>query len=379
MALARLLPGLPPCGPISAVLPARRAVSACRAQAAGYALCISGLCGSVPLMSEDLLAREEELVRLLAATRRAVEDGAGQEKVRALREETERSFSQWRVETSLVLHQAVQRPVPRPELTAESGLQGPRTVREKVHAALLILQTPASPALISRVYEAFHDDALSVDSMRSLRAGERDSHQATMRPFFVCAVLNTDLQAVKGYHASSTWPLEERTVTPHSAQLWQLKAVAHVAAAVQSVLDSGQEAPQVQLELLRTMAVSANLPAADQASVESIEKMAHRSMRPLLAAHHAASSEVTTSAETLSPAGQLFGKAAVRLTHAQTAALWGLARESAGRVEAMDVARPTPAAAAPSQTSGPAIPAQASPQHAADSPPQPGRAATAAR
>ncbi|MFF5019007.1 hypothetical protein [Streptomyces sp. NPDC001165] len=331
-------------------------------------------------MSEDLLAREKELARLLAATRRAVADGAGQEKVRELREETERAFSQWRAATSLVLHQAVQRPVPRPELTAQSGQQGqPRTVREKVHAALLILQTPASPSLISRVYGAFHDDALSVDSMRSLRVDERNSHQATMRPFFVCAVLNTDLQAVKGYHASSTWPLEERTVTPRSAQLWQLKAVAHVAAAVQSVPDSGQEASQAQIELLRTMAVWANLPGADQASVESIEKMAHRSMRPLLAAHHAASSEVAASAKALSPAGQLFGKAAVRLTHAQTAALWGLARESAKRKESMDVAQPASAAAAPSPASGPASPAQASPQHAAGPSPQPGRAAAAPR
>ncbi|MGW2425217.1 hypothetical protein ACWC0C_39265 [Streptomyces sp. NPDC001709] len=323
-------------------------------------------------MSDDLQAREEELVRLLAATRRAVADGAGQEEIRALREESERAFTQWRIETSLVLHRAVEQPVPLPEQAVESGQQAPRTAREKVHAALLVLRAPAGPTLISQAYAAFHDDALPVDSLRSLREGERNSHQTSQRPFFVCSVLNGDLQAVKGYYALSTWPLEQRIMTPHSAQLWKLQAVVNLAARLQSDLDSGQDISPSALRLLRTTAVSAGLH--DQASVEAIEAQAHRRMTPLLPEHRTHSAEVAERAGSLPDAGRLFGKAAVRLTHAQTAALWGLARESSERVAAMDVARPAPAAAAPSPAAGPAIPAQTAPQRAADSSPQRGTA-----
>jgi len=326
-------------------------------------------------MSEDLQAREEELVRLLAATRRAVADGAGQKEVQALRNESERAFNQWRIETSLALHRTVEQPAPRTERAIESGGQAPRTVREKVYAALLILGTPASSTLLSQAYGAFHDDDLAVGSMRSLREGERNSHQVSQRPYFVCPVLTSDLQAAKGYYALSTWPLEQRIMTPHSAQLWQLQAVANVAATVQSDLDSGQGVSQPALQFLHTMAAAAGLYSGRP---ETLEAQAHRRMAPLRADHRAYSTEVAGRAQALPEAGQLFGKGAVRLNHAQTAALWGLTRESAERVKAMDADRPAPAAAA-SPVAGPLIPEQASVRHNAAPSPQQGRAGAVTR
>ncbi|MFJ8787204.1 hypothetical protein [Streptomyces sp. NPDC102476] len=327
-------------------------------------------------MSEDLQAHEEELVRLLAATRRAVADGAEPNEVQTLRDQAERAFSQWRIETSLALHRAVEQPVPLTERNLESSRPAPRTVREKAHAALLLLGTPAGPTLLSQVYGAFHDDALAVNGLQSLREGERNSHQVSQRPYFVCPVLTSDLQAAKGYYALSTWPLEQRIMTPHSSQLWQLQAIAHLAATVQSGLDSGQGVPQAALQLLHTTAASAGLYSGRP---ETIEAQAHRCMAPLLAEHQAYSAEVAGRAQALPDAGQLFGKGAVRLNHAQTAALWGLARESTDRVKAMETARPAPVAAAPSPATGPAVPAQASPRHSADPSPQRERAATVTR
>jgi hypothetical protein len=330
-------------------------------------------------MSEDLQAREEELVRLLAATRRAVTAGAGQEEIRALREESERAFSQWRIETSLALHRAVEQPVHLPERAVEPGMQAPRTTREKAHAALLVLGAPAKAALISQAYGAFHDDALTAGSLGSLRESERNSHQVSQRPYFVCPVLNSDLQAAKGYYALSTWPLEQRIMTPHSAQLWQLQAVANIAATVQSHLDSGRVVSPAALQLLHTTAAASGLQTDDQTGAELIEAQAHRRMAPMLAEHRAYSAEVAERAEDLPAAGRLFGKGAVRLTHAQTAALWALTRESEQRAKALDAARPATATAAPSPAAGPVVPAQPSARHRADPSPQHGRAATATR
>ncbi|MGW2657192.1 hypothetical protein ACWC1D_26485 [Streptomyces sp. NPDC001478] len=327
-------------------------------------------------MSENLQARETELVQLLAATRRAVADGAGQREIQALRDESERAFNQWRIETSLALHRAVEQPAPLTERTIESGSQAPRTVREKVHAALLVLGAPASPTLLSKAYKAFHGDDLDVRRIRSLRGNERSSHQASQRAYFVCPVLTNDLQAATGYYALSTWPLEQRIVTPHSAQLWQLQALANVAATVQSDLDSGQIVLQPALQFLHAMTAEAGLYSGRPVTIEA---QAHRRMAPLRAEHQAYSNEVAQRAQALPEAGQLFGKSAVRLNHAQTAALWGLARESAERVKAMDTDRPAPAVAAAPPVAGSPVPEQASVRHNTVPSPRQGRAGAATR
>ncbi|MFC9399197.1 hypothetical protein ACFTWS_39700 [Streptomyces sp. NPDC057027] len=92
-------------------------------------------------------------------------------------------------------------------------------IREQVHQALTLLGAPASPKLISSVYEAFFTEPLIATKLASLRRDEERSFtaQGYARPYYICAALTHDrLTPARGLLAVSVWPLERRIVAPLS-------------------------------------------------------------------------------------------------------------------------------------------------------------------
>ncbi|MFJ2627687.1 hypothetical protein ACIO6T_30875 [Streptomyces sp. NPDC087532] len=310
-------------------------------------------------MSDEVKAREEELVQLLDATRRALANGGAPDVVSTLRQRSENAFAQWRIATSLAVQEAALRAA---AATVEAAPAPPQLkIREKAHAALLILKAPAPRVLVSQVYDTFHDDALPVERMSNLHLREAYSQPRTSREFFVCSVLTPDLQAARNLYASSTWPLEQRIATEASGKLWPLTGLAHLADAVRAEIDAGRDRPAA-LRLLRSLAGSTGMSGADGLSPERIAAQARQEMAPLLPLHEQQCANLVGKATQLAPAGQLFGHAVVRPTPEQKAALWAVAHESAERAAGMSgprSARPVPlpsprGARPPSPATGPA-------------------------
>ncbi|GAA1193589.1 hypothetical protein [Streptomyces rhizosphaericus] len=317
-------------------------------------------------MSDEVKAREEELIQLLTATRLALEEGNGTPKVHRLRNQAEQAFAQWRIATSVAAHQETVR---SKELRAQPG-----TLREKAHAALLILKAPAHPSVLCRVYEAFHRDTLLIRQVSRLRREEPLLYQSSDRPFFVCSVLGPDLQPARALYASSTWPLERRVVTEPGLKLWELEGIAHVADAVQAGIDAGEGSPEA-LQLLREMARSAGMDFARTMSPERIGAQARLRMPALLARHQNQCTEFVARASDLEPSEQLFGIPLVRLTADQKAArLLKMARDADARVATVDVPASSQSTTEPeSGTTRAALPPPSAEPHTPDASPEPGR------
>lgn len=288
-------------------------------------------------MPDEVKAREEELIQLLDATRRALADGGAADVVSTLRQRSEEAFTQWRIATSLALQEAALRAA---SASVSASAPPQLKIREKAHAALLILNAPAPRTLVSQVYDALHDDALPVERMSNLHLREAYSQQRkTPREFFVCAVLTPDLQVARNLYASSTWPLEQRIVTEASGKLWPLTRIAHLADAVQAGIDAGRPRPAA-LQLLRSLVGQAGMADADGLSPQRIAAQARQELAPLLSAHEEQCGDLVGKAAQLAPAGQLFGRSVVRPTPEQKAALWAVARESGERAAEMSGSRP---------------------------------------
>ncbi|WP_411109874.1 hypothetical protein [Streptomyces sp. c-19] len=145
----------------------------------------------------------------------------------------------------------------------KQSTHGAVPVREQVHQALTLLGAPASPKLISSVYQAFFTEPLVATKLASLRRDEERSFtaQGYARPYYICAALTHDrLTPARGLLAVSVWPLEQRIVGPLSPRA---DFLVHAIGTAEQILrlDVAGHAPSgAARQLLRRFAL--NIPGA---------------------------------------------------------------------------------------------------------------------
>ncbi|MFD4908657.1 ubiquitin family protein [Kitasatospora purpeofusca] len=140
-------------------------------------------------------------------------------------------------------------------------------VREQVYQSLTILGAPASPKLISSVYEAFFSEPLVATKLASLRRDEERSFavQGYSRPYYICAAINHDrLTAARGLLAASVWSLEQRLITPLSSRTDFLLHAIGTAEQVQRLNGAGHPPSEAAWRLLRRFALT--IPGAHSES-----------------------------------------------------------------------------------------------------------------
>ncbi|MFJ8436990.1 hypothetical protein ACIQ9P_37425 [Kitasatospora sp. NPDC094019] len=132
-------------------------------------------------------------------------------------------------------------------------------VREQVYRSLTVLGAPASPKLISSVYEAFFSEPLVATKLASLRRDEERSFitQGYSRPYYICAAINHDrLTAARGLLAVSVWSLEQRLITPLGARTDFLRHAIGMAEQVQRLRNTGHPPSEAAWRLLRRFALT---------------------------------------------------------------------------------------------------------------------------
>ncbi|MFE0427313.1 hypothetical protein [Streptomyces sp. NPDC058953] len=132
-------------------------------------------------------------------------------------------------------------------------------VREQVHQALTLLGAPASPKLISSVYEAFFSEPLIATKLASLRRDEERSFtaQGYARPYYICAALTHDrLTPARGLLAVSTWPLPRRIVGPLSPRTDFLTHAVGTAEQILRLDSAGHPPGELAWRLLRRFALT---------------------------------------------------------------------------------------------------------------------------
>ncbi|MFF3286441.1 hypothetical protein [Streptomyces sp. NPDC003023] len=154
-------------------------------------------------------------------------------------------------------------PPPTAQQREKRSTQGAVPVREQVHQSLTLLGAPASPKLISSVYEAFFTEPLVATKLASLRRDEERSFgaQGYSRPYYICAALTHDrLTPARGLLAVSVWPLERRIVAPLSLRADFLTHAVGTAEQIQRLSDAGHPPSDAAWQLLRRFAL--NIPGA---------------------------------------------------------------------------------------------------------------------
>lgn len=164
-------------------------------------------------------------------------------------------------------------PAPQPSATTsaprrtERPTHGSIPIREQVHQALTLLGAPASPKLISSMYEAFFTESLVATKLASLRRDEERSFSAQgyARPYYICAALTHDrLVPARGLLALSTWPVERRIIGPLSPRADFLTHTVGTAEQIQRLTTAGHRAPDAAWRLLRRFALT--IPGAYDAA-----------------------------------------------------------------------------------------------------------------
>ncbi|MFF4215752.1 hypothetical protein [Streptomyces nondiastaticus] len=136
-------------------------------------------------------------------------------------------------------------------------------IREQVHQSLTLLGAPASPKLISSVYEAFFTEPLVATKLASLRRDEERSFSAQgyARPYYICAALTHDrLTPARGLLAVSVWPLERRIIAPLSQRADFLTHAIGTAEQIQRLSAAGHPPSEAAWQLLGRFAL--NIPGA---------------------------------------------------------------------------------------------------------------------
>ncbi|WP_116214341.1 hypothetical protein [Streptomyces olivoreticuli] len=157
--------------------------------------------------------------------------------------------------------------------------QGAVPIREQVHQALTLLGAPASPKLISSVYEAFSAEPLVATKLASLRRDEERSFgaQGYARPYYICAALTHDrLTPARGLLAVSVWPLERRIIAPLSQRADFLTHAIGTAEQIQRLSAAGHPPSDTAWQLLHRFAL--NIPGAydsDDLDPERVISAAH--------------------------------------------------------------------------------------------------------
>ncbi|MFC5724467.1 hypothetical protein ACFP1Z_30360 [Streptomyces gamaensis] len=159
------------------------------------------------------------------------------------------------------------------------SVQGAVPIREQVHQSLTLLGAPASPKLISSVYEAFFTEPLVATRLASLRRDEERSFSAQgyARPYYICAALNHDrLTPARGLLAVSVWPLEQRIIAPLSQRADFLTHAVGTAEQIRRLSAAGHPPSDAAWQLLRRFAL--NIPGAydtDDLDPERVISAAH--------------------------------------------------------------------------------------------------------
>ncbi|MFE6357014.1 MULTISPECIES: hypothetical protein [Streptomyces] len=152
---------------------------------------------------------------------------------------------------------------PRPAPREKRSTPGAVPVREQVHQSLTLLGAPASPKLISSVYEAFFSEPLVATKLASLRRDEERSFcaQGYARPYYICAALTHDrLTPARGLLAVSVWPLERRIIAPLSQRADFLTHAVGTAEQIERLTAAGHPPSDAAWQLLRRFAL--NIPGA---------------------------------------------------------------------------------------------------------------------
>ncbi|MFD4377065.1 hypothetical protein [Streptomyces sp. NPDC058486] len=147
----------------------------------------------------------------------------------------------------------------RPQAPGKHVGHGAVPVREQVHQALTLLGAPASPKLISSVYEAFFSEPLIATKLASLRRDEERSFtaQGHSRPYYICAALTHDrLTPARGLLAISVWPLERRVIAPLSPRTDFLVHAIGTAGQIQRLDAAGYPPSAAARQLLRRFALN---------------------------------------------------------------------------------------------------------------------------
>ncbi|TXS66112.1 hypothetical protein EAO69_30300 [Streptomyces sp. me109] len=266
-------------------------------------------------MSDPLDALEKSISTLRRAIRDASAAGDS-ERAGELRAQLRRAERAW----DALIDTGEPTPPPRPvpdTPPAAFGSQLP--AREHVHRVLMLLGTPAAPKLIVGVHEAFFPGELSASKLSSLRRDEARSYQSSpgARPYYLCPALAHDLLTpVRALLTISTWPLEQRIISPLSPRVGFLTGAIHIAEAVLAAeASAGGEPSPAALRLLWRFA--ANIPDAMPSSTPGRESAldpqkvidaARTELDVHLDADRAARSEASQRARTsLHEAQQLFG------------------------------------------------------------------------
>lgn len=203
-------------------------------------------------------------------------------------------------------HAEQQQPIGQPS-------HGAIPVREQVYQSLTVLGAPASPKLISSVYEAFFSEPLVATKLASLRRDEERSFtaQGYSRPYYICAALNHDrLTAARGLLAVSVWPLERRLITPLSPRADFLRHAIGTAEQIQRLSDAGHPPTDAAWRLLRRFALT--IPGAYSEDTRPDPARVLSAAHTEAAVHQAEGDRERTAAagrarEQLSDVQQLFG------------------------------------------------------------------------
>ncbi|MET8539246.1 hypothetical protein ABZW03_01120 [Kitasatospora sp. NPDC004799] len=202
--------------------------------------------------------------------------------------------------------QTEQRPVSR-------AIPGVIPVREQVYRSLTVLGAPASPKLISSVYEAFFSEPLVATKLASLRRDEERSFtvQGYSRPYYICAAINHDrLTAARGLLAVSVWSLEQRLITPLSSRADFLRHAIGTAEQIQRLGNAGHPPSEAAWRLLRRFALT--IPGAYSESLRPDPDRVLSAARAEAAVHQDEGNRERVDAarrarEQLSDVQQLFG------------------------------------------------------------------------
>ncbi|MFJ6771181.1 hypothetical protein ACIQOV_09465 [Kitasatospora sp. NPDC091257] len=208
---------------------------------------------------EELEQRLTVLRARLRESRRAGDSTAGARIRKELREVEAEWEAALDAEESLQGSPAVTPPVQVEQWSPSLPGRGAVPVREQVYQSLTILGAPASPKLISSVYEAFFSESLVATKLASLRRDEERSFavQGYSRPYYICAAINHDrLTAARGLLAVSVWSLEQRLITPLSPRADFLRHAIGTAEQIQRLGNAGNPPSEAAWRLLRRFALT---------------------------------------------------------------------------------------------------------------------------
>ncbi|MFE4973478.1 hypothetical protein ACFRAR_15355 [Kitasatospora sp. NPDC056651] len=208
---------------------------------------------------EELEQRLTALRARLRESRRAGDSTAGARIRKELREVEAEWEAALDAEEPLQGPPAVTPPVRGEQRPPSLPGRGAVPVREQVYQSLTILGAPASPKLISSVYEAFFSESLVATKLASLRRDEERSFtaQGYSRPYYICAAINHDrLTAARGLLAVSVWSLEQRLITPLSPRADFLRHAIGTAEQIQRLDNAGNPPSEAAWRLLRRFALT---------------------------------------------------------------------------------------------------------------------------